>query len=210
MPAHRIGILLLLLAACAAPPAPEPPEVPAVEATLDRAAAPALCGRARRIFGTACRPRHRGWLPYIRWDCDYYGLPGHRTDEPAVGTWALLTATEAGGTTTASPRPILAAWVLGHGRLEPPLSHPDAPGCQLLVAPTTILPALAQRPPPDPSIGAWSEGDTAYLLLRPLPATLGQRIFVQLAIIAPGENDLLGGVLLSHGVELWIGGAAQP
>lgn len=126
-----------------------------------------------------------------------------------MNAWLLLTGSEATGTTTTHPQPIIAAWVLGHRRLEPAFLSPLAPGCRLMVEPLSVLwakPRVGTDEPPgaaEERAVAWSEGGTAFLLLRPTPAMLGHSIFVQLGIYAPGENML--GVLVSHAVQIEVG-----
>lgn len=154
----------------------------------------AVRGLIRRQHGRqVCQTSH-GYLPYICFE----------EKPPRVNQWHLLTGVVGVGTSTKTPREIQAAWIVGHQLLESPLEHFAAPGCQLLVQPITILLAPHERPQPNDRIGAWSQGEVAYLLIRPAPATLGQSIFVQLAVLEPGHNA--AGVIGSgFAVELVVG-----
>ena len=192
--------LLLLLTACATEPVHG-----ALRAGLD-ADTPPYRGTSKRIYPTTNCQTARGYLPYTRWDCDFYNpSPNHDKVAPLVNTWTLLTATRA-SIDGKSDTPLIGGWVTSHYKLPEPITHPWAPGCQLLLPLDTAVLALPYTGPPTAehlNMGAWSEGPTAFLLIRPQPATLGHSFFVQFVEWAPGINTL--GMVTGHAVQLEIG-----
>jgi len=174
---------------------------------------PFTLGRARRVFPRSTCDTSRGYLPYTYFDCDYFGGPGHSTNFPHVNTWTLLTAGRASFSNVKEPGdpvdpPLFGGWVISHYLAAEPLRHEFAPGCRLLPKLDSVLlawPRSSAPLPPHLDMGAWSQGSTAFLLIRPPPITLGHSFFIQWVEYAPGEN--LAGLLTGHAVQLEIGNA---
>jgi len=181
---------VLLLGSCSTPDAPKT----IAPAELDTVDEPTIRGRIRRVHSNQSCDTSHGYLPYILFE----------KKQPRVNQWHLLTGVVGVGTTTKTPKPMTAFWVVGHKLLETPLEHFAAPGCQLLVQPTTIVFAGQTAPAPNDRIGAWSKGTTAFLLIRPAPATLGHSIYVQLGVVEPGHN-MAGIIASAFSVQLEIG-----
>jgi len=182
-------------------------------------------GRAVRIHGpSACDPVG-GVNPYVgtapafptvdEW-VTLVGVPWHAPREvsPTLGQSNFPGAmSQVARVQTPEPETPAAWWIIGWRRAEDPIDWTPfgLPGCRLLVAdPRFVL--CHERPgrgpgwtPLDPDVrfAAWREGPLAYLRWRPDPAFAGRRMFAQFLVGAPGQTP--GGLLVSHGVELWIG-----
>ncbi|MCP4899938.1 MAG: hypothetical protein GY906_23465 [bacterium] len=188
----RTAWLAFFLAACSAPSVAE------ADLTSYEPGDPTL-GRARRIFPSTTCQTNRGYLPYVYFN-DHF---------PRVGGWVMMTANRASIPSPKDP-PIQGGWLISHYRGEGPafLQPFLVPGCQMMVRPDVFLFAaprdLTKPLPVGGTMGAWTEGATAFLLLLPAPPTLGNNIYVQWMEFTPK------GALTSHAVQLQIGDISWP
>jgi len=201
----RTLLIVAMLAACSIPEGDSLSRNPLM-ATLDNDnTAGFQRGNSQRLYPTTGCETVKGYLPYITYDCDFYGTPGHETHWPQVDTWILCTGTVGPGSVTHTETPIQGIWIVGHHLYATPFEVPLAPGCQLMVSPIVTQFPQHAPPPPNNRIGSWSNGDTSFLLIRPHPGLLGHSIYVQFGALVPGENALFGGALISHTVHFTIG-----